>query len=361
MSFKQIPNLQRYPDRKNDPLQAWDAADELLLEHLQGESLEGKRILIINDLFGALSCGLSKYDCSTYTDSYVSFKGIELNSEGKILAMNKLSAFNGVYDFVILRIPKNLSFLEDILSHLTAHLNSESKIICGSMIKHLPSGAFDFLQKYIGETSTSLAQKKARLIFAKFERDKTLSPYPVEVRMEGFDKSFIHNSNLFSREKLDIGTRFFLEHIPKGSFKNILDLGCANGIIGIRAKQLNSDARIYFSDESAMAIESARVNYEKFFSDPAIFYWTNCFEEGEEKSQDLILCNPPFHQGTTIGDFIAVQMFRDAHRALRVGGILRVIGNSHLRYHQDLKKIFGNVKTIATNNKFIIWESKRTT
>ena len=52
MRFK---NLKRYPYQKNDPLQAWNSADELLLAHLEEEDLSGKRILIINDQFGALS------------------------------------------------------------------------------------------------------------------------------------------------------------------------------------------------------------------------------------------------------------------------------------------------------------------
>ncbi len=361
MSFKQIPHIERYPLRKNDLLQAWDAADELILEHLRGEDLSGKRLLIINDLFGALSCGLADFNPITYTDSFVSWMGIFRNSDERIRPLSSLDEIEGEFDYVIIRIPKNMSFLEDILAHLTNHLNSRSRIICGAMVKHLPPTSFTLLQKYIGETSTSLAQMKARLIFASFEREKTTSPYPMEISLEGFDQPFTQNSNLFSREKLDIGTRFFLEHIPKADYKSILDLGCANGIIGIRAKQNNPKSYITFSDESAMALNSANQNYRKHFEDEADFIWTNCFEDHNEKPFDLVLCNPPFHQGTIIGDFIALQMFRDSHRVLRPGGVLRVIGNSHLRYGQDLKKIFGNVKTVATSKKFVIWDAQKFT
>ena len=58
-----------------------------------------------------------------------------------------------------------------------------------------------------------------------------------------------------------------------------------------------------------------------------------------------------------MGDFIARQMFVDAHRALKPGGLLRIIGNSHLEYPFMLKKIFGNSRVVATNNKFKITDA----
>lgn len=357
MSLKPISEIKRYPLKKNDLLQGWDSADELMLQHLAQQDLTAKRILLVNDQFGALSCGSAGQDSTTYSDSYISHMGIKFNSNGQIKPLSQLKDLKGYYDFVFIQIPKSMSFFEDILCHLTHHLHTHAKVICGAMLKHLAPSSFDLLQKYIGATSTSLAHKKARLVFASFERCPVPSPFPVEVKLDGFDIPFIHHSNLFSRDKLDIGTRFFLEHLPRGNYRTILDLGCANGVIGIKAKMLNPDAVIHFSDESALAIESARLNYQSYFNDQAYFHWTNCFEGQPEKLLDLVLCNPPFHQGNTIGDFIAWQMFQDAYKSLKVGGTIRVIGNSHLGYQIKLKKIFGNSQIIATNKKFIICES----
>jgi 16S rRNA G1207 methylase RsmC len=112
-----------------------------------------------------------------------------------------------------------------------------------------------------------------------------------------------------------------------------------------------------FSDESWMAIKSARENYRQYFQDESDFHWMNCFENPLEKDFDLVLCNPPFHQQNTIGDFIAWQMFKDSFDALKRGGSLIVIGNSHLGYQIKLKKIFGNSRILATNQKFIICEA----
>jgi 23S rRNA (guanine1835-N2)-methyltransferase len=353
-----LSNLKRYPVVKNDPLKAWNSADELILEALVDYNLKSMRILVVNDSFGAISCNLSEYDLNVYVDSFISSTAIISNSNNSIIPIINLKDLDGIYDLVLIQTPKNLSFFEDILCHLSNHLNRNSKIICTAMIKHLAKNSFDLLQKYIGVTSTSLAKKKARLIFANFEKDAVNSSYPKNIQIDGFEKKFENHSNVFSRDKLDIGTRFFLDNIPTGNYKTILDLGCANGIVGIKAKLNNPNSKIIFNDESMMAILSAKANFKKFFQDElASFFFSNCYENQAESSIDLVLCNPPFHQIHTIGDFIALSMFKNAKKVLKPGGELVVIGNSHLAYQVKLKKIFGNSNIITSNKKFMIIKS----
>lgn len=352
-----MKHLKRYPIRSNDLLQAWDAADELLIKYVEEKGLKEKNTLVINDQFGAISSALDKV--TAYTDSYISYRATELNTGKRVLPLSELSFVPPQVEQVYIQLPKNLSFFEDILCTLSEKLERGTPFVFTGMVKHMANGHFDLINKYIGETSTSLAEKKARLIFASLTREPSPSPYPLQVKMDGIDFPVTNFSNLFSREKLDIGTRFMLENVPTG-FTRILDLGCGNGLLGIKAKELNPEARITFSDESAMALKSAKINFEKNYpSQDAEYFWTNCFEEGKEEIFDLILCNPPFHQSNTVGDFIAIQMFKDAHRVLRKGGVLRVIGNSHLGYQMKMKKIFGNSKIIKTNQKFMIVDSRK--
>lgn len=47
-------------------------------------------------------------------------------------------------------------------------------------------------------------------------------------------------------------------------------------------------------------------------------------------------------------------MFTGARRALRPGGELWVVGNRHLGYHVQLKRIFGNCELVVGNPKFVI-------
>jgi 16S rRNA G1207 methylase RsmC len=105
-----------------------------------------------------------------------------------------------------------------------------------------------------------------------------------------------------------------------------------------------------------MAIDSARGNWERLVgkSDRAQFNWVDTLGESPAGCFDLVINNPPFHQGQVIGDFLAWNMFTASLRGLKVRGQLVIVGNRHLNYHGKLKKLFGNCETIASNAKFVV-------
>lgn len=359
INFKNI-TIRRYPYHPKDQLFAFDSSDELVVDFVLAENV--KNVLVIEDRFGAITLGLNKLDCLFLNDSYVSLRGLQENAKLNNLKLapsfrqlDEISNLEEV-DLVILKMPKNLSYFEDLIQALSEKLSPNTIIVCPVMIKHLSKTSFEILEKYFGKTWTSLATKKARLIFSKLEKKQKSSFEKFEVTVPGFDHTFSNYSNVFCGTKLDIGTRFLLDHIPENSGK-VLDLGCGSGILGIAHKLKNPSSHITFADESWMAIKSTNANYKKYFSDEATFHWVNCFEENDLSNTDeydLILCNPPFHQQNVVGDFIARAMFKDSSRVLKNGGVLRVVGNRHLNYHVILKKYFKNVQIISSNNKFVI-------
>lgn len=363
--------LSRFPVRKKETLRAWDAADEYILTHLCEEISNGTRVLIINDNFGALTVALNTFNPTVQTDSYLSHQGILENlatnniDSGNITLLNSMESFEGVFDIVIIKVPKSNTYLEDILCNIQPHITPKTRIISAGMAKNIHSNTLKIFEKILGETTTSLAKKKARLIFSSFTNNKTAeAPVPKCFILEiGNNELNICNmSNVFSREKLDIGTRFMLENMPHSdSNKNIIDLGCGNGILGIVAAQQHPDAKLIFTDESYMAVASAKQNFEAAFNGKrdAEFFTSDCLEGIEADSIDLIICNPPFHQNTVEGDHIAWQMFNEAHEALKKDGEFWIVGNHHLAYHAKLKTIFGGYKVVASNKKFAVMFSRK--
>lgn len=363
--------LSRYPARKKEKLRAWDAADEYLLNHFNdkySDIADKENILIVNDSFGALAVALSNYKLTTWSDSLLAKEGLRQNFMGNELSVenvnfkNSIETPEGMYGFVLIKIPKSLALLEDQLIRIKPFISATTKIIAAGMAKSIHTSTLKLFEKNIGLTKTSLAKKKARLIFSQGDEliVHTKNPYPKEYLLEGTEYKIINHANVFSRESLDIGTRFFLKYIPQSDkYKKIIDLACGNGVVGLLAAVKNPSAEILFLDESFMAVESARENVAENLSsnNTMLFEVNDCLSGIEKNSADLILNNPPFHQNNAIGDQVAWRMFKQSKDVLNKNGELWVIGNRHLGYHIKLKKIFGNCEMISSNKKFVILKS----
>ncbi|WP_448211440.1 methyltransferase [Colwellia sp. MEBiC06753] len=369
--------LDRFPQSQvNRSLQAWDATDEYLIDYCQSQQLltTPKRILVFNDNFGALACQLNEHQVYCVSDSYLSHQGTlhnleknELTHEHTVL-LDSLAELPSDIDLVLYRIPKSNALLSFQLAKIAEHYNSNAVFIAGAKAKDIHSSTLKLFEKYLGETTTSLAKKKSRLVFSALESstsgkaiDKALNP--ITWQLEGSSYTIANHAGVFSPESLDIGARFFLEHLPKlKPEQTVVDLGCGNGVIGLMALTEQPQAKLIFRDESYMAVASAKANIEQNLPDSISqcdFATDDCLTELDSDVADIILCNPPFHQQHATTDHIAWQMFNDAKRVLKFNGELRIIGNRQLGYHIKLKRIFGNCKTIASNKKFVVLSSTK--
>ncbi|WP_305907284.1 methyltransferase [Methylomarinum sp. Ch1-1] len=358
--------LRRWPIRVNDVLRAWDAADEYLLHELAEEKLEDDaNIVILNDSFGALAVALHRYRPLAISDSWLSQQATRSNLDGNGLSqasvtlLNSLQAPEQPIDYLLIKAPKTLALLEYQLINLQPWLNERTQVIVAGMIKNLPPSLWKLMARLVGPVTTSLARKKARLLYARPAPDRKVedNPYPVRYRLENSSFTLVNHANVFSRDSLDIGTRLLLQHLPDNTdYNDFIDLGCGNGVVGLMLARQNPVACIRFIDESFMAVASARENFIAAFDQQrqAEFITTDCLSGIDDDSADCIVCNPPFHQQHAVGDHIAWQMFKQSRKVLHQGGELRVIGNRHLAYHISLKKLFGNCRLVASNKKFVI-------
>ncbi len=364
-------NLHRYPKRSNETLQAWDAGDEYLINHVEELALpDNQHIVVINDNFGALSCWFSeKHHVTLMSDSFISRKGAQKNlKDNKCNEVTFLTTMDDIpanADLVLLQLPKSNRHLVWILSQLRKTLPESCPVIAVNKAKEIHTSTLKLFEKYLGETKTSLAWKKHRLVFSQANAQSVPDVDPITAWNVDDENIQLKNlPNVYSGESLDLGARFMLQHIPQDtSTKHIIDLGCGNGVLSVKAGQLNPKARLTCVDESFMAIESTRQNLLDNLGEGRDIQCiaNNCLDGFEKESCSLIMCNPPFHQQQAITDHIAWQMFYDSKQVLSNGGYLLVIGNRHLGYDAKLKRLFGdsNVKLIAANNKFVILQATK--
>jgi 16S rRNA (guanine1207-N2)-methyltransferase len=76
-------------------------------------------------------------------------------------------------------------------------------------------------------------------------------------------------------------------------------------------------------------------------------------------SVDLVVCNPPFHLGTTVSDTVAERLFAGAARVLRPGGELWCVYNSHLPHRRALQRIVGPTRQVTRDPTFTVTASAR--
>jgi 16S rRNA (guanine1207-N2)-methyltransferase len=359
-------DLQRLPP--NPHLQAWDAADEMLLNHLHdGRLLAGpQRVLILNDAFGALAVALASHNIFAWSDSWLAQQALRNNLLANGYETQRVTTNSSIelpslpVDCVLIKIPKSQALLEHQLYALRALLHHDTRIVAAGMARHIHSSTLELFETIIGPASSTRAVKKSRLVLV--ERDHSLnqgqSQYPSSFELL-VDRSYriVNHASVFSRDRLDPGSRLLLEQMPVGEqYRRIVDLGCGNGVLGLIAAAMNPTATLLFCDESYMAIASAEANFRAAFAGAreAEFRVGDCLQGVEANSQDLVLINPPFHQQHSIGDAVAWQMFMEARRVLVEGGELRIVGNRHLGYHAKLKKLFGNCATVDANRKFVV-------
>ncbi|KGR33773.1 16S RNA methylase RsmC [Vibrio campbellii] len=363
--------LHRFPKRSNETLQAWDAGDEYLINHVEEMALpDNQNIVVINDNFGALACWFSdKHDVTLMSDSFISQKGAQQNlADNQCNQVSFLSTMDDIpenTDLVLMQLPKSNRHLVWLLSQLRKALPASCPIVAVNKAKEIHTSTLKLFEKYLGETKTSLAWKKHRLVFSSANAQPVIDVDPMTIwDVEGESIQLKNLPNVYSGESLDLGARFMLQHLPQDpTLKHVIDLGCGNGVLSVKMGQLNPQARLTSVDESFMAIESAKQNLLDNLGDARDIQCivNNCLDGFTPDCADMVMCNPPFHQQQAITDHIAWQMFCDAKQILNQGGKLLVIGNRHLGYDAKLKRLFGdkNVKLVASNNKFVILQATK--
>ncbi|MFE3827979.1 methyltransferase [Streptomyces sp. NPDC059092] len=382
--------LTRFPEHPRETLRAWDAADEYLLRHLGEGGQEGDgapagtpgpaglsgTVVVVGDRWGALTTALAGHrergsaDLVQISDSYLTQQATRANlrragldADGVRLLSSRDTPPERI-DVLLVRVPKSLAMLEDQLHRLSPAVHPGTLVIGTGRVTEIHTSTLKLFEQILGPTKTSLAAKKARLIFCTpaAGRVRTASPWPHSYALpEGLGsvsgRTVVNHAGIFCAERLDIGTRFLLRHLPRSQGpERVIDLGCGNGVVGTAVALDNPDATVTFIDESYAAVASAEATFRKNVDagTPAEFVLGDSLTGVPAESADLVLINPPFHTHQSTTDATAWRMFTGSRAALRTGGELWVIGNRHLGYHTKLRRLFGNCETVTSDPKFVI-------
>jgi 16S rRNA (guanine1207-N2)-methyltransferase len=389
--------LARFPEDPRDLLRAWDAADEYLLRHLDGTAGEAGggtggpvdlsgTVAVAGDRWGALTTALAGHRPVQITDSFLTQEATRANlarngiGADEVRLLSTRDAPPDRVDVLLVRVPRSLALLEDQLHRLAPGVHAGTVVVGTGMVTEIHTSTLRLFERILGPTRTSLAVRKARLILCTPDPGlpRAPSPWPKSYELPGgvgpaSGLTAVNHAGVFCADRLDIGTRFLLRHLPRRRGpERVVDLGCGNGVVGTAAALDNPEAEVLFVDESYQAVASAEATFrantgaetgpengtetgpENGAGSRAEFRVGDGLSGVPARTVDLVLNNPPFHNHRATTDATAWRMFTGSRAALRRGGELWVVGNRHLGYHAKLRRLFGNCEVVASDPKFVV-------
>lgn len=176
----------------------------------------------------------------------------------------------------------------------------------------------------------------------------------IKTKIKGVEILINSDSGIFSSKEIDFGSKLLIEN-SKIKGKEVLDLGCGYGIIGIAIKKLNPDISLTLVDINKRAVSLTKENCSLNNIDANVFC-SDLFAHPElsNKKFDTILTNPPFSAGKKICFNFIEQSFKH----LNNNGILFLVA-PHNKGGESLKKkmleIFGNAGEVAKKAGFRVY------
>lgn len=171
---------------------------------------------------------------------------------------------------------------------------------------------------------------------------------------------YLTKPGMFSHDKIDTASRMLVESLPLDVKGAVADFCSGWGYLAKEAatrwSRINT-LDLYEADYEA--VEASRQNLENIKTPAPNFHWFDLISEKPAKKYDVILMNPPFHQGRAAEPDIGQAMIGAASAALKPGGRLFMVANRRLPYERVLAGVFSSHAEIAGNGAFKVFAAKK--
>ncbi len=378
--------LSREPDFDAAELQAYDAADLLLIErarelhiaqHPTGPSPHRPgAVVVIGDRHGALTLGaireLGARAVRVHQDPLLSERALAANAARFGLsdeyAPHPLGeALLSEATLVLMQLPKSLAELEDYADAIARFADDSVTVLAGGRDKHMSRAMNEVLAAKFSEVTAGRGWRKARVLTARAPKPSAAlgdPPFPTRAGDPDIPFDLFAFGATFGGARLDHGSRLLLrtlrEHAPARRPERIADIGCGNGVLAVAAALEFPNARVIASDQSAAAVESSKLTARAAgVADRVEVHRADASEAVPGAWADLVLLNPPFHTGSTVHAGVGQRLIRSTAEALARGGELRLVFNSHLPYRALIEREIGPTRQVARDRTFTVLAATR--
>lgn len=300
------------------------------------------RIDIADYLSKFYTVNLSDYDCSKY---------------------EKAS-----FDVIYIRVPKSKALLNHLLHSAMDLLKPEGRLICVGFNDEGIKNTFKKIEKAFGElVEQELVGKGLRI--AEFSllnpnKDQIEDRQYNEIKLVPNDLSLslVSKAGIYGAEKIDQGSLFLcetlLQYDQKTDFKKVVDIGCGNGFISLVLAKKFKDAEFVATDNNITATTVAEINFKENDIKGSVALG-DCADSLTSHQFDLIVSNPPFHQGFDTSENLTIRFLDATERLLTKKGEAWFVMNRFLKIESLSKRTKLQMDLMAENHQFKILRFKK--
>lgn len=269
------------------------------------------------------------------------------------------------------RLPRSLSELDAIARSVARGYSEDDGIVClalGGRTKHMTKSQNGVLAEAFTEVRAAHGVGKSRALMADGNRNDCPAPAvasaQVTLPMRGQQHTFElrGHGGVFGGASADAGSVLLLRALDQAlpefdsHVRQAVDLGCGNGMIASYLARALPRAQILASDDHSDAVFSTRDSLaaNALSGERVRVTWDDAVSREPDESADLVVLNPPFHDGAAIDPTLVQGLLDAAARVLRPGGRLFFVHNSHLRYRPEVERRVGEVRELARDSRFTV-------
>ena len=173
----------------------------------------------------------------------------------------------------------------------------------------------------------------------------------IRTYLRNMDFEFLTSSGVFSKKRVDSGTRLLIESMVLPGEGYVLDVGCGYGAVGIAAAAFNPRLHIVMVDVNERAVRLAKQNIKINSVANAEVRQGHLYEPAEGLTFNCILSNPPVSAGMDIVKAI----ISEAPEHMASKALFEIVVKSKVggkRLQMLFKEAFGNVAILARKSGY---------
>ncbi|SEK54546.1 16S rRNA (guanine1207-N2)-methyltransferase [Kosakonia sacchari] len=337
-------------------MSAFTPASEVLLRH--SDDFETNRILFAGDLQDDLPARLETAESRAWTQQFHQWQTLsQPMGERACYSLIADSETVGEVDTLIYYWPKNKPEAQFQLMNLLSLLPVGCDIFVVGENRSGVRSAEQMLAAYCPLNKIDSA-RRCGLYYGRLEKKSDFDANGFWGEYALGDLTIKTLPGVFSRDGLDVGSQLLLSTLTPHTKGKVLDVGCGAGVLAAVLASHSPKVRLTLCDVSAPAVEASRATLAANGFEGEVFA-SNVFSEVTGRF-DMIISNPPFHDGLQTSLEAAQTLIRGAVRHLNSGGELRIVANAFLPYPDLLDQIFGFHEVLAQTGRFKVYRTVMT-